>query len=93
MHVDACYPSLGSIHHLIKAAGKESGEFQWSLTTTTTVIKSMGFKFVKSHVINHAILIENPFIIQKRKDFITRIRQYRAEGKTIYFFDESYINR
>ena len=54
---DAIYPSMSLIHLKIKASGEASGEFQWGLTTTKTVLKSMGFRFVKSHVVNHALLI------------------------------------
>ena len=70
----------------------DSGEFSWSLSTTKTIIKFMGFKFVRSHAVNHAILIENEFIRNKRKMYIEKIRQYRAEGRNIYYFDESYVN-
>ena len=89
---EASYPTVGSLHVKIKAFGKDKDEFQWSFSTTYSVLKSMGFRFVQAHATNHAILIENQFVIDLRKNFITKIRKFRQDGRTIYYFDESYCN-
>ena len=43
-------------------------------------------------MVKHAVLIEDSFIIAWRKRYISKIRVYRSEGRTIYYLDESYIN-
>ena len=52
----------------------------------------MGFKFVRAHAVDSAALIENPYIIGWRKGFIAKIRQFKKEGRHIFYYDESYIN-
>ena len=37
-------------------------------------------------------MIESPFIVKWRKTFLQRISQYRAEGRPIFYLDESFIN-
>ena len=86
---NAQYPTEELIHQKIR----DSGEFdEWSLSTTKSIINSMGFRFVRAHAVNHSALIENKFIVDWRKRFIRKIREYRNEGRNIVFFDESYVN-
>ena len=53
---------------------------------------SMGFKFQRAHAQNHAALIESPFIINGRKYYLFKIFEYKAAGRVIVYFDESYVN-
>ena len=53
---DARYPTLKFIHEKIQ---DEEEEYSWSLSTSEKIIKSMGFRYVRPHAINHAALIGN----------------------------------
>ena len=37
-------------------------------------------------------LSENEYIINLRKHYITKIIQYKKDGRIIIYFDESYVN-
>ena len=50
------------------------------------------FRFLRAHAINHAVLIDNSFIIQQRKKYIAAITKFRKEGRKIFYLDESYLN-
>ena len=49
-------------------------------------------RFLQSHAINHALLVESPYIVGQRRKFLEKIQQYRTQGRSIYYFDESYLN-
>ena len=51
------------------------------------------FRFIAGHSINHAMMIENPFIVSWRKRFIIELRECRAAGRPIYYLDESYYHQ
>ena len=89
-YIEARYPTMESIHEKIQSLEPELPK--WSLSTTKSVLNTMGIRFVRSHAVNHAVLIEDSFIVEGRKRYITKIRKFRLEGRTIYFLDESYIN-
>ena len=38
------------------------------------------------------IILESPFIVNWRKTFLRKIREYKRQGRFIVYFDESYIN-
>ena len=50
------------------------------------------FRFLQNHSVNHALLIESPFIIRSRENYLRKMNQYKSENRNIYFLDESYIN-
>ena len=54
---DARYPTLKFIHEKIQ--NEEEIEYSWSEATSEKIIKSMGFRYVRPHAINHAALIGN----------------------------------
>ena len=51
------------------------------------------FRYKRAHSINHAILIENPYIVEWRKKYIRDITRYKQAGRSIFYFDESYIHQ
>ena len=51
------------------------------------------FRFVRSHAVNHAVLIEDQFIIDRRKHYVKSVQKYKAEGIHIFYLDESYIHQ
>ena len=83
------YPSIEYIHRKLQNFGQFQG---WSLPTTRQIVLALGFRFKKAHAINHAALVESPYIIECRKKYIKRIFEYRRAGRTIVVFDETYVN-
>lgn len=76
-HQYNAYPTLKSIRRGLH----EMPEFaSWSIYTVRNVLQHMGFRFKQRHHINAALLIQDPFIISRRKHYIQKIRQLRAEG-------------
>ena len=57
------------------------------------LLATVTYRFIAGHSINHAMMIENPYIIQWRKKFIVTLRGYRADGRPIYYLDESYYHQ
>ena len=47
------------------------------------------FVFISNNFLLHS---EDEFIIAKRRNYIKRIRKYRAEGRPIFYMDETYCN-
>ena len=83
------FPITDSLHKKIR----ERGEFDlWSITTTRSIIMSMGFKFQRAHAQNHAALIESPYILEVRKHYLYKIFMYKQAGRIMIYFDESFVN-
>ena len=57
---DARHPTMQILHDKIMESDLE---WTWSLSTTEKVVKSMGFRFVRAHAVNHAALIGNAILI------------------------------
>lgn len=64
-----------------------------SVSTLYSVIYSMGIRAKQHHQIEHAMLLEDNFLINWRTTYIKRIRDYRRKGYTIFFQDESYFHQ
>merc|ERR1712197_251838 len=52
----------------------------------------MGIRYRKISDQDNAVLIENPYFVQKRKTFCQLIDQFESEGRPILYSDESYIH-
>ncbi|CAI6374522.1 unnamed protein product [Macrosiphum euphorbiae] len=63
---------------------------KFSNTTLWRLLKSMGFRFTKRG--RNSALIENNEIRAWRRRYIRDIRQYREEGRPIYYIDETWVN-
>lgn len=84
------YPTIPILHQKIQACHEIPN---WKISTTRTVLSSMGFQFRLAHSINHAILIENTFIVQWRKKYVKKIQEHKRNDRHIFYFDESYIHQ
>ncbi|KAJ2954281.1 hypothetical protein O0L34_g2532 [Tuta absoluta] len=56
------------------------------------ILHDMGFKF-RSCQSKRKLIIERHDITRLRWHYIRDIRRYRAEGRTIFFLDETYVNQ
>ena len=41
---------------------------------------------------NQAVLIENAYIVNWRKNYIQTIKEYKLQGRPIFYLDESWVN-
>lgn len=62
-----------------------------SLMSLSRVLTNMGFKFRKS-MNNREVLADKENIRKLRHNYITRVRQYREEGRPIVYVDETYVH-
>lgn len=62
-----------------------------SKSSLSLVLKKLGFKFTKSRN-NREQLVENPYIIAKRRNYLQKLAEYRAQGRYVVYLDETYIH-
>ena len=61
-----------------------------SQSTLQRLLKKMNFKYVQRQ--RNSAIIEREDIIRWRRTFITKIREFRAAGRPIYYLDETWVN-
>lgn len=59
-------------------------------TTFYKLLKKINFKFQKRG--RNSLLVDKNEIVLWRRDYLQKIRQYRAENRKIYYLDETWIN-
>nr|XP_034183440.1 uncharacterized protein LOC117605818 [Osmia lignaria] len=77
-------------HKILQAVNLDPELPNFSRTSLYRLLKRMEFKYMVS-ARNNA-LIEKENIIAWRQEYIENIQKYRAEGRPIYYLDESGIN-
>lgn len=75
----------------LKSKLEEDINFQGSERSLRRIIKDLGFRWKKTEN-NRKILIETSNIRFQRIEYLRKIKQYRQEGKTIVYTDESYVD-
>lgn len=63
---------------------------QMSRSSLYKLMKHINFKFLKRN--RKSVLIERDDIIRWRRRYLKDIKQYRQEGRIIYYLDETWIN-
>lgn len=53
-------------------------------------LKDMNFRYLKRN--RRSMLIEKPEIVIWRRKYLEKVRQFRREGKRIYWMDETWLN-
>ncbi|CAH2236691.1 uncharacterized protein LOC120627500 [Pararge aegeria] len=64
--------------------------FEGGRTTLWKILKRLGYKY-KSGQSNRKVLIERTDIAAWRFNYLNQIKEYRAEGRTIVYLDETFI--
>lgn len=59
-------------------------------TSFQRLLKSMQFEYTKRN--RNSALTEREDLVVWRRQYISDIRRYRQEGRTIYFLDETWVN-
>lgn len=80
-------PTLKKIHSRLK----EKIDFQGSISTLRKIILHIGFRWRKTRN-NRKILVEQQRIKSLRCAYLRSIHQYRTEGRSIVYMDETYLH-
>lgn len=59
-------------------------------TTLWKILKKLGFKWMKRS--RNSALMERQDIVLWRRRYLTSIRKFRAEGRKVYYLDETWVN-
>ncbi|XP_029055267.2 uncharacterized protein LOC114882555 [Osmia bicornis bicornis] len=81
---------LPTIKSLLAVVNADGSFPKFSHTTLYRILKSLNFRYT-GRVKNCAVL-EQPYILNWREKYIQTIRQYREEGRPIYYLDETWVN-
>ncbi|XP_060870314.1 uncharacterized protein LOC132944816 [Metopolophium dirhodum] len=85
-----CNTEIPTLKKLMQALIDDTDFPTISRTSLQLVLKELGFEHTK---LNHkSALTERADIVVQRQKYITAIRRYRSEGRTIYFLGETYVN-
>ena len=85
---DVTYPTIESVHKAVM----ETGIFpNWSISTFRNILYGMNIKFKAKSEVDRAILIEDDYIIEWRKRYLSDIAYYRSLGYPIHFTDETFF--
>ncbi|XP_076678743.1 uncharacterized protein LOC143374475 [Andrena cerasifolii] len=91
-HVHAFWErrELPTVPRVLAAIQRDENLPILSQSTLQRLLKKMNFKYVQRQ--RNSALIEREDIIRWRRTFITKIREFRAAGRPIYYLDETWVN-
>ena len=71
---------------------EEKARYVWTRATLHHAMQDLGFSFSRGP--NHYDVVrEKPSVRKQRNNFIDTERQYRAAGRTIFYSDETWLNK
>jgi len=72
--------------------GDDLSDYKWSRSTLQKAITDLGFNFTRGP--NHYdVAREKRSIVKQRENFINKMREYRADERTIFYTDETWANK
>ncbi|XP_065210548.1 uncharacterized protein LOC135838729 isoform X1 [Planococcus citri] len=83
-------PRVPSLRKLLPVL-QENIKFPYKKETLRKILHKMGYQWKKCGA-RTKLLIEKPEIVQWRGKYIKQIREYRREGRPIFYIDETCIN-
>ena len=83
-------PTVPTAPTILKAI-KDKMEFPGGLHYLRSILKEMGFEW-KSCGSNRSVLMERSDVVVARIEFLRKMRQYRREGRTIVYTDETFVH-
>lgn len=81
---------LPTLNEILKAINNDYLLPNFARASLHRLLKQMQFIFVSKKM--KTILTENENIINNRRNYLNDIRHFREQNKTIYYFDETWIN-
>lgn len=87
-------PTVRKLLATVKERFTENGTctFPYGTTTLLKILHHLGFKYMKRPGTNLHLLFERSDIMDWRAHYLQKIRQYRAENRTIVYLDETWFN-
>lgn len=85
--VQHTFPTLKKLLEVLK----ESINFKGGISTLRKIIRRLGFRWKKTQN-NKKLLIEKSNIRLKRTLYLSKLQEYRSQGRPIIYTDESYIH-
>lgn len=70
---------------------KKEASFPYSHVTLWKIIKKIGFKYRKRG--NRLFVYQRSEVMFWRKDYLSKIKQFRSEGRPIFYQDETWVNQ
>ncbi|XP_060875351.1 uncharacterized protein LOC132948737 [Metopolophium dirhodum] len=81
---------LPTIPKLLSAINEDETLPNIKKTSLGIVLKSLNFKYTKRQ--RNSFLLERSDLVAWRRNYLLQIRQFREEGRPIYYLDETWIN-
>jgi len=94
-YAEKTVPTLDSTLALLEEGageGDDLSDYKWSRSTLHREMKDLGFDLTRSP--NHYdVARQKRSIVKQRKNFIKKMREYRAKERTIFNTDETWANK
>lgn len=81
---------LPTLQNILSAINEDDSVPNLKETSLRIVLKSLNFKFTKQK--RNSFLTERSDLVSWRRNYLRSIRQFREEGRPIYYLDETWIN-
>jgi len=92
---DNTVPTLDSTLALLEEGageGDDLSDYKWSRSTLHRAMTDLGFNFTRGP--NHYdVAREKRSIVKQRENFTKKMREYRADGRTIFYTGETWANK
>jgi len=88
-------PTLDSTLALLKEGageGDDLSDYKWSRSTLHRGMMDLGFNFTRGPN-QYDVAREKQSIVKQREKFIKKMREYRADERTIFYTDETWANK
>lgn len=79
-----------TLNKVLEEIRKDEDLPKFGRTTLWKVLRQLNFRFLKRN--RNSILLDRNDIIAWRRDYLTKIKEYRATAKQIYYLDETWLN-
>jgi len=94
-YADKTVPTLVSTLALLEEGageGDDLSDYKWSRSTLHKAMKDLGLNFTRGP--NHYdVAREKRSIVKQRENSIKKMREYRADERTIFYTDETWANK
>ncbi|CAH1957897.1 unnamed protein product [Acanthoscelides obtectus] len=81
---------IPTIDKILKQVNDDEDLPNFKRSTFHKLLKELDFRFLKRG--RNSLLIEKEEIVIWRREYLRKIRQFRAEGRKIYYLDETWVN-
>lgn len=80
-----------TINKVLSAVNNDADLPNLKRTSLHALLKEIGFEFVSRN--RKSVIVERDDIILWRRQYLRNIREYRRQGRPIYYLDETWVNQ